>query len=84
MSERTLICQNMLNTGQNEVKTFGGSRFKKNRTLSTRAYYLTLVCMNKGDNVKLMSSDNEKAQFTIFHNKFALYTFTKFHFVFYF
>ena len=37
MSERALICQNMLNAGQNEVKTFGGSRFKKNQTLSTRA-----------------------------------------------
>ena len=36
MSERALICQNMLNAGQNEVKTFGGSRFKKNQTLSTR------------------------------------------------
>ena len=69
MSERALICQNMMNAGQNEVKTFGGSRFKKNQTLSTQAQSLTLVCMNQGDNGKLMSSDNEKVQFTIFRNK---------------
>ena len=37
MSERALICPSMLNAGQNEVKTFGGSRFKKNQTLSTQA-----------------------------------------------
>ena len=37
MSERALICQNMLNADQNKVKTFGGSKFKKNQTLSTRA-----------------------------------------------
>ena len=36
MSERALICQNMLNAGQNEVKTFGRSMFKKNQRLSTR------------------------------------------------
>ena len=29
-SERALLCQNMLNASQSEVKTFGGSRFKKN------------------------------------------------------
>ena len=69
MSESALICQNMLNVGQSEVKTFGGSRFKQNQTLSTRAKSLTLVYMNQGDNGKLMSSDNEKAKFTIFRNK---------------
>ena len=62
-SERALICQNMLNIGQNEVKKFGERRFKKNQTLSTRA------CMNQRDNAKLKSSDNKKAQFTIFRNK---------------
>ena len=69
MSEPALICQNMLNAGKNEVKTFGGSSFKKNQTLSTRAQSLILACMNQGDNGKLMSSDNEKARFTIFRNK---------------
>ena len=53
----------MLNTGQSEVEKFDGSRFKKNQTLSTRA------CMNQRDNAKLKSSDNKKAQFTIFRNK---------------
>ena len=37
MSERALINQNMLNAGQNEVKTFGGGRFEKNQISSTRA-----------------------------------------------
>ena len=55
----------MLNTGQNEVTKFVGSRFKKNQTLSTR------VCINQRDNAKLKSSDSEKAQFTIFRQQIA-------------
>ena len=50
----------MLNTGQNEVKNFGGSRFKKNQTRA---------CTNQRDNAKLKSSDNRNALFTIFSNK---------------
>ena len=54
----------MRNTSPNEVDKIGENRFEMNQTLT-----LTILCMNQGDNAKLKSSDNEKAQFTIFGNK---------------